>query len=300
MRIDRFLLTCLLVTTPVSAYSEDFRLNYLGKTPISLHTALSYRDSGGAHLVASATNESSEPINNAKICIVATGWQKECLFTLWNTAPWLPGAKMTWVVDSDRKVRGGLVHDASIIEFRAGQVTPETVPPAVPKPVDTPPVAPSPPYSVLPSNQKISKLPNLQVGTVLDSISVKTWVPTGSTTQAFAANTTGSYSGGFSANGSSATQLHSMIIQDNQLVVVTPDFIYVLNDTTVKSAGFDLYGSLGRAIANHKHGCHVIINDPVQFSPDKGFLNVVDVDGKICHMQIARQERILKAANVEK
>lgn len=153
-----------------------------------------------------------------------------------------------------------------------------------------------------------------KTGKVLDSQSAKTFVQTGSSTQEHSRATTfgsesgttssttvgntssgaysGTYSGTTTSTGSSETQIHSMTVQDTQLLIVADDFLYVVDDTVLKGRG--LYGSVGRAIANRKHGCHVIIGDPVQYSQDKAMLFVRDVDGKECKMEIVRQERIVQ------
>jgi hypothetical protein len=81
-----------------------------------------------------------------------------------------------------------------------------------------------------------------------------------------------------------------MTVQDTQLLIVADDFLYIVNDTVLK--GRELYGSLARAIANRKHGCHVIIGDPVQYAQDRAMLIVKDVDGKECRMEIVPQERV--------
>jgi hypothetical protein len=142
-----------------------------------------------------------------------------------------------------------------------------------------------------------------KTGRVLDTQSAKTFVQTGSSTQANAtANTfgtassttsgnfsSGTYSGTTGVHGTSETQIHSMTIQETQLLIVTNEFLYVVTDTVQKGIG--LNGSLARAIANRKHGCHVIVNDPVQYSQDKSTLLLMDVDGKVCKMEIVRQER---------
>jgi hypothetical protein len=82
-----------------------------------------------------------------------------------------------------------------------------------------------------------------------------------------------------------------MTVQDTQLMIVADDFLYVVDDTVLKGRG--LYGSVGRAVANRKHGCHVIIGDPIKYVEDKAFLIVQDVDGKECRMEIVRQERVM-------
>jgi hypothetical protein len=199
--IETLILFAVLFVPSVNA--DDFRLNYLGAEPISLHTTLSY-EGNGAHLIATAKNESGQTIQHAKICIVAYGWQKECLFQLWSEGAWTPGSELKWDLKSSRHVAGGLGHTASITEFESGvkagaaPVTPVVAPaptPAVPvtaKPHSAKLVGPQ-----LPTSAKIAKLPNLQIGTVLDTQSAKTFITTGATSQA---NTTGTSSGTFNLN----------------------------------------------------------------------------------------------------
>jgi hypothetical protein len=91
-----------------------------------------------------------------------------------------------------------------------------------------------------------------------------------------------------------------MTINDTQLLIVADDFLYVVNDSVEKGIGLGLNGSLARAIANRKHGCHVIIGDPVEYSQEKATLMVKDVDGKVCKMEIVRQERVAAPAPVAK
>lgn len=157
-----------------------------------------------------------------------------------------------------------------------------------------------------------AKAHNWQSGTVLDSKTVKTYVQTGSSTQTNgAATTTGTSSGTFIQSGNSGsssgtfdattrshetsdTQIHGMNLQESQLVIVTADFLFVVSDTVEKGRG--VYGSLARAIDNRKHGCHIIIGDPVDFYQEKTTLFVADVDGKECKMDLIRQERVAKPA----
>jgi hypothetical protein len=95
--------------------AEDFRLNYLGTTPITLHTNLTY-EGKGERLIAAAKNESGATIQHAKICILGVALQKACLFDLWNTAPWASGSELNWNVTTAKKV-SSLSHDASLVEF---------------------------------------------------------------------------------------------------------------------------------------------------------------------------------------
>jgi hypothetical protein len=151
-------------------------------------------------------------------------------------------------------------------------------------------------------------------GKVLDSQTAKTFVQTGASTQSHAtANSNGSatantfggttsatYSGTTTTNGVSETQVHTMIVQDNQLLIVGNEFLFLVNDSVEKGVGIGLHGSLSRAIANRKHGCRLIINDPVQYAQDKAALYVKDVDGKECKMDIVKQERLAQPAATSK
>lgn len=114
--------------------AEDFSLNYLGANPITLHTALTY-EGRGERLVATAKNESAQQIRHAKICIVSGALSDICLFELWNTEPWAPGAEITWSVTSDRKVPS-LAHDATLQQFDSmAPKAPVSPLPAAPAPV---------------------------------------------------------------------------------------------------------------------------------------------------------------------
>jgi len=119
-----------------------------------------------------------------------------------------------------------------------------------------------------------------KTGKVLDSQTAKTFVQTGASTQSaatansngtatanmFGGTTSATYSGTTTATGVSETQIHTMILQENQLLIVGNEFLFLVNDSVEKGVGIRLNGALGRAIANRKHGCHLIINDPVQYA----------------------------------
>jgi hypothetical protein len=55
----------------------------------------------GAHFTATAVNESNHEIQSVRLCVVAdTPRNTPCLFTLWNTDPWKPGAELSWDLSS--------------------------------------------------------------------------------------------------------------------------------------------------------------------------------------------------------
>jgi hypothetical protein len=271
--------------------AEDFTLKFFGDGPISLHTDLTY-EGKGERISATAINKSGTTIQHAKICIESPDVKPGCLFELWNTAEWAPGAEVTWTKATDRKV-SALAHQASLDEFQAI---------AVPSPTTGTPVAPLRPKH------------SWQFGTVLDSQSAKTYGQTGSSTQtqgtsvtsgsssvsgsAVSVGGTTSFSGSGSVNAttrsreSSETQIHGMALQETELLIVNKDFLFVVSDVAEKGSG--LYGSLSRAIYNRKHGCHIIVNDPIDFYQEKTNVYVLDVDGKECKMDLIRQERVTK------
>jgi hypothetical protein len=127
-----------------------------------------------------------------------------------------------------------------------------------------------------------------KTGTVLDSQSAKTFVETGTSTQARATVTT--YGFGANATGSSETQINRIAVKDTQLLIVTEEFLYVVQESTVKGAG------LVGMIANRKHGCRVIVNDPIRYSQERSALYLMDPDNKVCKMEIVRQERPVQTA----
>jgi hypothetical protein len=95
--------------------AEEFKLSFLGTETIMLHTTLTY-EGKGERLIATAKNESGAEIQHAKICIVSVATQKECLFELWNTAPWAAGAELNWNATATKRVPS-LSHFASIEQF---------------------------------------------------------------------------------------------------------------------------------------------------------------------------------------
>jgi hypothetical protein len=67
-------------------------------------------------LIATAKNESGVEIRFARICIIAAAMQKECLFRLWNTELWPPGAVLNWNVLTTQRV-ASLTQSASLVDF---------------------------------------------------------------------------------------------------------------------------------------------------------------------------------------
>ena len=128
---------------------------------------------------------------------------------------------------------------------------------------------------------------------VLDSRLAKTSAPTGSTVSASGTSTTvttGNVTTTSSQGGASAATDYANI-RDDQLLLLSDEFAYVVEDTRV-SGGHGLVAVTAHAVANRKHGCHFIVGDPVKFWQDKAVLHVIDADGKECKVDVLRQERL--------
>ncbi|HXE13970.1 MAG TPA: hypothetical protein VN633_17710 [Bryobacteraceae bacterium] len=149
-----------------------------------------------------------------------------------------------------------------------------------------------------------------KTGKVLDSQAAKAYFQSGATTNgssdttAFGSATTYGNTTTASAtahtNSNAETQIHHMAIESTQLVIVGDEYTYLVNDDVEKAVGPPLRGSLGRAIANRKHGCRYIVGDSIQYAQEKSNLWVTDGDGKKCKLEIVRQERLASAATPAK
>ncbi len=80
-------------------------------------------------------------------------------------------------------------------------------------------------------------------------------------------------------------------IRDADLILVSDDFIYVIEDRRV-GGNTSLFGVTARAVSNRHHGCRFIIADDIRYWQEKAFLHVRDADGKECRVEIKRQERL--------
>ncbi len=135
--------------------------------------------------------------------------------------------------------------------------------------------------------------PQWQTGKVLDAHLAKSSVPVGSTTSTSGTATVNGSENSAVVSGQSTNSTHVDFanIRDDQLVVLSSEFAYVVEDTRV-SGGHGLVAITSHAIANRKHGCRFIVGDDVRFWQDKALLHVVDADGKECKVDILRQERL--------
>jgi hypothetical protein len=151
-----------------------------------------------------------------------------------------------------------------------------------------------------------------KVGRVLDSALSGAFFVTGSVTNttgtatAFGsgmANTTGSattlgntttlntntaLSGTVTASGrsTSSTAITGVAVQTNELMIVADKYFYVVRDTRSYIPG----ALLRNALANRKHGCRFIVGEDIKYAQEKGYLWVLDPDGKECKIPILRQQ----------
>lgn len=132
MRVQ-LILAILAAVAPAAA--EDFKLTVDGIGPITFHTSLTY-EGKGERLTATAANASGETIPYAKFCVTAA--IKDCLFTMWNTAAWAPGASLSWDMTSPHHVRD-LSH--RVVVYGEQLDSPESNRPAVRAP--DPPIKPA-------------------------------------------------------------------------------------------------------------------------------------------------------------
>jgi hypothetical protein len=91
-------------------YAEDFSLTQNGFGPITVHTTVTF-EGKGERLVATAVNDSGQPIPYIKLCVVAH--TKGCLFEMWNTELWEPGKALNWTATTARHVPN-LSHEVKI------------------------------------------------------------------------------------------------------------------------------------------------------------------------------------------
>jgi hypothetical protein len=130
-----------------------------------------------------------------------------------------------------------------------------------------------------------------QTGKVLDSLAARTYIQTGASTTATTSGGLAPYYGAGSSV-SSNTRIDQTAIQDTQLWIVGSEYSYVVNDSVQKAVGVPTHGIIRRSIANRKHGCRFVVGDEIKYSQEKANIYVLDPDGKVCKLDILRQERV--------
>lgn len=84
----------------------------------------------------------------------------------------------------------------------------------------------------------------------------------------------------------SSTAITGVAVQSNELMIVADKYFYVIRDSRSYIPG----ALLMNALANRKHGCRFIVGEDIKYSQEKGYLWVLDPDGKECKIPILRQQ----------
>jgi hypothetical protein len=77
-----------------------------------------------------------------------------------------------------------------------------------------------------------------------------------------------------------------MGVRNDELLIVADKYLYVIEDTRTYLPG----RPLANALNNRHHGCRYIVGEDVKYSQEKGYLWVLDPDGRECKVPILRQE----------
>jgi hypothetical protein len=151
-----------------------------------------------------------------------------------------------------------------------------------------------------------------QLGRVFDSTMSRQIVTLGSITNTSgtttasgvaAANTTGTattvgntttlqgatdMSGTATARGQSTsyTAIQRAAVQTNELLIVADKYLYVIEDSRSYVPGRPIMN----AINNRHHGCRFIVGEDIKYAQEKGYLWVLDPDGRECKIPIMRQQ----------
>src|SRR5215471_13563550 len=94
----------------------------------------------------------------------------------------------------------------------------------------------------------------------------------------------------------------TVTIRDTQLLLVSDEFAYVVNDTRTSNklplhqGAIGDAGAIAHAIGGRHHGCRFIVGDDVKFYQVKDALHVIDADGKECKTEVFKQERLKNTA----
>jgi hypothetical protein len=101
-------------------------------------------------------------------------------------------------------------------------------------------------------------------------------------------NSTTALSGTATGSGqsTSSTAIQRIAVQTNELMIVADKYFYVIRDTRSYIPG----ALLRNALANRKHGCRFIVGEDIKYAQEKGYLWVLDPDGKECKIPILRQQ----------
>jgi hypothetical protein len=84
----------------------------------------------------------------------------------------------------------------------------------------------------------------------------------------------------------SSTAIQRVAVQTNELVIVADKYLYVIEDSRTYMPGAPLMN----ALANRKRGCRFVVGEDITYAQEKGYLWVLDPDGRECKIPIRRQQ----------
>jgi hypothetical protein len=85
---------------------------------------------------------------------------------------------------------------------------------------------------------------------------------------------------------SSSTAIRRVAVQTNELVIAADRYLYVIED----SRTYMPRAPLMNVLANRKRGCRFVVGEDVEYAQEKGYLWVLDPDGRECKIPIRRQQ----------
>jgi hypothetical protein len=89
-----------------------------------------------------------------------------------------------------------------------------------------------------------------------------------------------------SSQSTSYTAIQRAAVQNNELLIVTDRYLYVIEDSRSYMPGRPLMN----AINNRHHGCRYIVGEDIKYAQEKGYLWILDPDGRECKVPIVRQQ----------
>lgn len=108
---------------------------------------------------------------------------------------------------------------------------------------------------------------------------------TGNTTN-FEGTTVSSGSATARSQSTTYTAIQKMGVRNDELLIVTDRYLYVIEDSRTYMPG----RPLANALNNRHRGCRYIVGEDIKYSQEKGYLWILDPDGRECKVPILRQQ----------
>jgi hypothetical protein len=87
----------------------------------------------------------------------------------------------------------------------------------------------------------------------------------------------------------SHTSFEYSTLKESALVIWGKQYAYVIYDRHFSFSNIRPGSLIKTALTNRQHGCRFIVNDSVRYAQDRGNLWIVDVDHKVCKLEIDKQ-----------